>query len=152
VLPFKKYLQAPLISDGDEKRNMHPDRKLKILLAEDNEVNQLFIVKILSRKDWTVDTAGTGIEVLEMMKVNQYDLILMDIQMPEMDGMEAAKRIREKERNEGGHVVIIALTANATEHDKISCLQSGMDDYLPKPIRTQKLYDCINRNILQVDN
>lgn len=148
-LSFKVY--GPLSPSGasEEKRNIHSGRKLKILLAEDNEVNQMFMIKMLSRKDYIVDKADTGKRVLEMLEKSEYDIILMDIQMPEMDGMEAAKKIRSAERVTGGHVVIIALTANATEQDKLSCLESGMDDYLPKPVRSEKLFACIDRNIKQ---
>lgn len=119
------------------------DNKLCILVAEDSRVNQMVVSQYLEKKKWTVDIAENGREVLQKLEANTYDLILMDIQMPEMDGYEAAKLIREKEKGTGNHVPIIALTANATENDKIKCSECGMEDFLPKPIRSEKLYAAV---------
>jgi PAS domain S-box-containing protein len=119
------------------------EKKLTILIAEDSKVNQLVVAQFLKKKKWIADIAQNGKEVLEKLESNIYDLILMDIQMPEMDGYEATKLIRENEKNTGSHVPIIALTANATEEDKNKCLEYGMEDFLSKPIKSEKLYSCI---------
>lgn len=119
------------------------EKKLTILVAEDSRVNQLVITQFLNKKKWKTDIAENGKEVLQKLESNTYDLILMDIQMPEMDGYEATKFIREQEKITDKRIPIIALTANATEDDKKMCLKYGMDDFLSKPIRSEKLYSCI---------
>lgn len=123
------------------------NRAASILLAEDNKVNQLFMIKLLEKKNLKVDVAENGRKVLEKLKQSSYDLILMDIQMPEMDGYDAALAIRKEEELTGNHIAIIALTANATEEDRDKCLQTGMDDYLAKPVKSEKLYNCLSRYI-----
>jgi CheY-like chemotaxis protein len=116
---------------------------LKILVAEDSRVNQMLISQLLQKKNWTADIAENGKEAVNMLQGNHYDLILMDIQMPEMDGYEAVKVIREMEKSSDSHIPIIALTANATQEDKAKCQQCGMEDFLSKPIKSGKLYECI---------
>lgn len=119
------------------------DRLLNILVAEDSKINQMLISQLLQKKNWTVDIAENGKEVLSKLEDNNYNLILMDIQMPEMDGYEAARIIRLKEVFTATHIPIIALTANATQEDRNKCLQYGMDDFLSKPIKSDRLYECI---------
>jgi signal transduction histidine kinase/ligand-binding sensor domain-containing protein/DNA-binding response OmpR family regulator len=111
---------------------------LHLLVAEDNLINQQLILKILSMLGYESAMAENGAEVLEMLNQDQYDIILMDVQMPEMDGLEATKQIRNNEKRQP---VIIAMTANAMQGDKEECLQAGMDDYLTKPV---KLDDFVN--------
>ena len=113
--------------------------EISILLAEDNKVNQMLMTKMVGKIGWHMDIADNGKIVLEMLAEHGYDLVLMDIQMPVMDGFEAASAIREKEKYSGKHIPIIALTANAMKGDKEKCLEAGMDDYLSKPVRSENL-------------
>ena len=112
---------------------------LRILLAEDNTVNRLLAVRLLERRGHTVLPASNGLEALQVLEHEKVDAVFMDIQMPEMDGFEAARAIREREKASGGHIPIVALTAHAMAGDKDRCLDSGMDNYLSKPIRTEDL-------------
>jgi two-component system, sensor histidine kinase and response regulator len=113
--------------------------RLRVLLAEDNAVNQLVARRLLEGFGHTVTVAANGQKALEAWEKGEFDAILMDIQMPEMDGWEATQAIREKERSCGGHVPIIAMTAHAMKGDDERCFAAGMDDYLTKPIRTREL-------------
>ncbi|QDV47812.1 Signal transduction histidine-protein kinase BarA [Stieleria neptunia] len=119
-------------------------RPLNILLAEDNQVNQTLAIALLKKWGHTVTLASDGKEALEQYLSGSYELVLMDVQMPEMDGMEATRRIREAEREQGGHVPIIALTAHALAGDQEKCLAAGMDGYVSKPLRINELRDAIS--------
>jgi CheY-like chemotaxis protein len=118
--------------------------KLKILLAEDNFVNQQVAVRLLKRLGQDVTVAASGTEVLALLAGQRFDLVLMDVQMPDMDGFEATTRIREKE-NVHEHLPIIAMTAHAMKGDREHCLQAGMDDYVSKPIKAEELYSALAR-------
>jgi PAS domain S-box-containing protein len=118
-------------------------RRLNILLAEDNAVNQKLATKMLERMGHTVTVACNGREALEILNRANFDLILMDVQMPEMDGLDATRTLRELEKPKGAHVPVIALTAHAMERDKERCLEAGMDAYISKPITAQDLYETI---------
>jgi CheY-like chemotaxis protein len=120
-------------------------RRLRILLAEDNHVNQMVIIAMLRRASHTVDVAGNGIEAVEAVNTRPYDLVLMDIQMPEMDGVTATKAIRALDDAERASIRIIALTANAIKGDREKYLAAGMDDYVSKPVDQATLYDTIAR-------
>ena len=120
------------------------DRKLRILVAEDNSVNQLFIRMLLGKAGHFVDVAGDGAEAVEAVKKVSYDLILMDIQMPEMDGPTATKVIRQLE-GPVAHIPIIALTANAMLGQREEYLAAGMDDYVTKPIERPLLFAAMAR-------
>ena len=120
------------------------DRKLRILVAEDNSVNQLFIRMLLGKAGHFVDVAGDGAEAVEAVKKVSYDLILMDIQMPEMDGPTATKVIRQLE-GPVAHIPIIALTANAMLGQREEYLAAGMDDYVTKPIERPPLFAAMAR-------
>lgn len=120
---------------------------IKILLAEDNSVNQMFMQKLLEKNKLKVDIAENGKKVLEKFAENTYDLILMDIQMPEMDGCEATSAIRQIEINREKRTPIIALTANVTEDDRNRCIQCGMDDFLSKPVKFKNLMVCIKKHL-----
>jgi CheY-like chemotaxis protein/nitrogen-specific signal transduction histidine kinase len=122
-----------------------PQRRLRILLAEDNIVNQRLVVRLLERCGHTMIVASTGREVLAVLAHQPVDLVLMDVQMPDMDGLEATAMIREQERQHGGHLPIIALTAHAMKGDQERCIASGMDDYISKPINAQTLSAAIFR-------
>jgi two-component system sensor histidine kinase/response regulator len=124
---------------------MTPQRRLRILLAEDNIVNQRLVVRLLEKYGHTMIVASTGREVLAALAQQPIDLVLMDVQMPDMDGLEATAVIREQERQCGGHLPIIALTAHAMKGDQERCLASGMDDYISKPINAQTLSAAISR-------
>jgi len=112
-------------------------QKLNILLAEDNAVNRVLAQKLLQKQGHTVTSVNNGIEALQPWEENQsrqFDIILMDVQMPEMDGLRAAARIRERELGTGAHIPIIAVTAHAMKGDRERCLSTGMDGYIAKPI------------------
>ncbi|MDR0969322.1 MAG: response regulator [Lentimicrobiaceae bacterium] len=123
----------------DSKKNIH------ILLFEDNELNQKFAIAVINRLGHTVDLAENGLIGVEKYKKGSYDLILMDIQMPEMNGIEAAKAIREIENKEGKHTPIIAVTAFALDQDRRNCYEVGMDDFLTKPYKLNDLAEKIKR-------
>ena len=121
--------------------------KIRILLAEDNIINQKVALGILGKIGYRADVAGNGKEVLAAIEKTSYDLILMDVQMPEMDGFEATAAIRQKEREMGRHIPIIAMTAHAMKGDRELCLEKGMDDYVSKPIQAKDLSAAINRQL-----
>jgi two-component system sensor histidine kinase/response regulator len=106
-----------------------PGSSLKLLLAEDNAVNQRLAVRLLEKRGHRVVVAGNGLEALAALKKERFDLVFMDVQMPEMDGMEATAAIQEAEKRTGQHVVVIALTAHAMKGDRGKCLAAGMDTY-----------------------
>jgi len=116
---------------------------LRILLAEDNLVNQCLARKLLEKRGHTVVVAGNGREVLDLLDQNSFDLVLMDVQMPDMDGFDATAAIRAKEKHTGQHIPIIAMTAHAMKGDEERCLESGMDGYVAKPIRPAALFAAI---------
>ena len=112
---------------------------LRILLAEDNLVNQKIAMRVLQKRGHCVEVVNNGLEALDVLEERKFDLVLMDIQMPVMGGIEAVQLIREKERATGAHLPIIALTAHAMKEDRERCLKAGMDGYLSKPISAQEL-------------
>jgi len=116
---------------------------LRILLAEDNLVNQKMAQRILEKKGWLVSVVNNGQEVLDILVKQDFDLILMDAQMPVMDGLEATRKVREMESPQGKHIPIIALTARAMSGDRKKCLDAGMDGYVSKPIDRGQLYETI---------
>ena len=120
----------------------HKFREAHILVAEDNPTNMKLAVTLLSRAGYTVDAVENGKMVIEALKKIQYDLVFMDVQMPEMDGFEATRIIREME-GEGKHTPIIAMTAHAMKGDRERCLKAGMDDYVSKPIEPQEMFKAI---------
>jgi signal transduction histidine kinase/ActR/RegA family two-component response regulator len=122
-----------------------PPMGLRILLAEDNRVNRFLAVRLLEKAGYRVETASNGTAALDALERDAFDLALMDLQMPEMDGLAATARIRERERATGGHLPIIALTANAMVGDRERCLQAGMDGYVSKPIDITRLLEEIRR-------
>lgn len=123
-----------------KKRSLRLDTQLSkhlpmnILVAEDNLINQKLIGRVLEQLGYTFDLAENGLEVLDQLKQNTYHIILMDVQMPEMDGLDATRQIRHQ-FPEQDHPFIIAMTANAMQGDKERCLDAGMDDYLSKPAK-----------------
>jgi signal transduction histidine kinase/CheY-like chemotaxis protein/HPt (histidine-containing phosphotransfer) domain-containing protein len=124
-------------------------RRLRILLAEDNPVNQKLAVGILTKRGHLVRVAQNGREAVEACEAGSFDLVLMDVHMPEMGGFEATGMIRQRERIHGGHLPIVALTARAMTGDRDRCLEAGMDDYLTKPVKVKALLQIIDRLVLQ---
>ena len=118
-------------------------QSMRILLAEDNAVNQKLAVRMLEKRGHTVIVANNGKEALETLKKDHFDLILMDVHMPEMDGFETTATIRAHERGNGKHIPIVAMTALAIQGDKERCLEAGMDSYVSKPIKSKELYDVV---------
>ena len=121
-------------------------RRLKILLAEDNLVNQRVAVGLLSKRGHDVTVANNGLEALAALTGATFDLVLMDVQMPEMGGFEATAEIRRRERESGGHLPIIAMTAHAMAEDCDRCLAAGMDGYLSKPITPNVLFAMVEQH------
>jgi len=111
--------------------------------------NQKVIKRLLEKNGFEVEIAGDGLKAVEMVNQNSYDLVLMDMQMPEMDGIEATKKIRENEKNTWQHIPIIALTANAMTGDREKCEEAGMDGYASKPIDKKALFEEIRKNLVK---
>jgi CheY-like chemotaxis protein len=122
-------------------------KKLKVLLAEDNPINQKLAVRILEKNGHKVKVAGDGKQTISSWEKGTFDLILMDVQMPKMDGLEATRIIRSKEREKKSHTLVIAMTAHALKGDRERCLEAGMDDYIAKPLNPNDLIEIINKNI-----
>ena len=118
-------------------------QKLRILLAEDNPVNRELAVRLLEKRGHQVVVAHNGRQTIATLETQSFDLVLMDVQMPEMDGFQATAAIREKEKATGSHLRIIAMTAHAMKGDKERCLAAGMDGYVSKPINTEQLFETI---------
>ncbi|HEY9871500.1 MAG TPA: response regulator [Candidatus Obscuribacterales bacterium] len=118
-------------------------RSLKVLLAEDNPVNQVVIRNIVQKRGHHVDTVRNGQEVLQLLAQQTFDIVLMDVQMPDMDGFATTAAIREKERESGAHLPIVAITAHAMKGDEERCKKAGMDAYIPKPIDSAKLLEVM---------
>ncbi len=128
--------------DSTAADDQDPDfsiEKLRILLTEDNVINQRLAIGVLTKDGHEVTVACNGAEALEWLEKESFDVVLMDVQMPVMDGFEATKNIRERERLTGQHITIIAMTAHAMKGDREKCLDAGMDEYIPKPIRVSAL-------------
>ncbi len=125
-------------SDNGKERN----HVLRILLAEDNLVNQMVMLKMLNKLGYHADVAANGTEVLRSLELQPYDLILMDVQMPEMDGFEAARAIRKRWAS-ADQPKIIAITAYALKGDREKCLDAGMDDYISKPVKLEDLREIL---------
>jgi GAF domain-containing protein/DNA-binding response OmpR family regulator len=137
---------APQLARPKARTAMDADmaarRPLRILLAEDNVVNQKLALRLLQQMGYRADLASNGIEAIESIERQPYDVVLMDVQMPEMDGLEASRRINERWPN-GGRPRIVAMTANAMQGDREECLAAGMDDYITKPIRVDVLVEAL---------
>ncbi|MEW8052338.1 MAG: response regulator [Candidatus Thiodiazotropha sp.] len=129
----------------DPAPTFRPEKEARILVAEDNLVNQAVIDEMLQLFCCKVTLANNGREVLKLLSNNQYDMILMDIQMPELDGYETTQIIRKKEGKSKQHITIIALTANVMDGDQQKCLAAGMDDYIGKPVTHNKLQHILKK-------
>ena len=131
---------VPLVTRHTLRETQNQSR---ILLAEDNAVNQTLALRLLEKRGYVVCVAGDGRAAITALEKDSFDLVLMDIQMPGMDGFEATSAIREKEKRTGGHIPIIAMTAHALKGDRERCVAAGMDGYISKPIRTSELFSAI---------
>jgi len=129
------------------KNGQNASASLRILVAEDNAVNQKLIVRLLEKRGHSVQVVPNGRDAVEILEEREFDLVLMDMQMPVMDGFEATSEIRKREKPEGERLPIIALTAYAMKGDRERCLTAGMDGYLTKPIRGNELDEILNQYI-----
>ena len=146
-VPIKKH--TPLVT----RHTLHENkRRSRILLAEDNAVNQTLAIRLLEKRGYSVIVASNGRAAVEAFENNQFDVVLMDIQMPEMNGFEATAAIRAKEKLTGGHIPIIAMTAHALKGDQERCISAGMDGYVSKPIRTSELFSTIESMLANKDS
>lgn len=121
--------------------------RFNILVAEDNYINQKLISKLLSKKGYNSFVVEDGEKVLKALDEKKFDAVLMDIQMPIMDGYQTTSIIREREKESGNHVPIIGITAFAMESDRQKCFEIGMDDYLSKPFDKDDFYDIIEKHV-----
>ncbi len=144
VLQKQPPQNAPLVTKHTLREERH---RLRVLLAEDNVVNQKLAQRLLEKRGFEVTVVGDGRAAVEAAGTHAFDLVLMDIQMPEMDGLEATVAIRQKEGLTGAHLPIIAMTAHALKSDEVRCLSAGMDGYVSKPINTAALFATIERII-----
>lgn len=129
----------PMITRYSLREQIQKGKTLTVLLAEDNLVNQKLASRLLEKRNHTVTIVSNGKEALAALERNRYDLVLMDVQMPEMDGLEATTILREREQATGNHQPVVAMTALAMSGDRERCITAGMDGYLSKPIRPQEL-------------
>src|SRR6202040_3030941 len=118
---------------------------LRILVAEDNEFNAQLLEQLLARRGHQVRLANNGRMALSLAEEGAFDLLLLDVHMPELDGFQVIQAIRERERSAGGHLSVIALTARSRKEDRERCLAAGMDDFLAKPIQAADLWAAIDR-------
>jgi signal transduction histidine kinase/DNA-binding response OmpR family regulator len=142
VLNLSTQRKAPLVTRHTLRE---AGSRSRVLLVEDNLVNQTLAVRLLEKRGYIVSVAGDGRQALATLKKEEFEVVLMDVQMPEMDGFEATAAIRETERSTGKHIPIIAMTAHALKGDQDRCLSAGMDAYLSKPIRTIELFATIEK-------
>lgn len=144
VLGVKEQKGAiPLITRYSLHDAREPSSSLRVLLVEDNPVNQRLASRLLEERGHSVVVAANGLEALEALEKENFDLVFMDVQMPVMDGFETTAAIRKKERARGVRLPIVALTAHAMKGDREKCLAGGMDGYLTKPIRPQELNEIL---------
>jgi CheY-like chemotaxis protein len=137
----------PLVTRYSLHDARDPHDVLSILVAEDNPVNQRLAARMLEKRGHRVTLAGHGQEALDALAREAFDFVLMDVQMPEMDGLTATSLLRQREQGSSKHQVVIALTAHALKGDEERCLAAGMDGYLSKPIRPQELDEILSRRL-----
>ncbi len=143
--PHAESASMPLITLHTLRESPNAAAILSILVAEDNAVNQKLIARLLEKRGHVVKVVANGLEAVKALEQETYDLVLMDLQMPELDGFEATHQIRRREKQSGLHAPIIALTAHAMKGDRERCLEAGMDGYLAKPIRANELDDVLEK-------
>jgi signal transduction histidine kinase/CheY-like chemotaxis protein len=138
---FVKTIETKKVIDTKTLSERFP---MKILIVEDHAINQRLVMFLLKKAGYQADAVGNGLEAVEAVQRQSYDLVFMDVQMPELDGLEATKRI-VKEMPNGKRPVIVAMTANAMQEDKTECLEAGMDDYITKPLKEGIVYEMIEK-------
>ncbi len=141
---------APVAGKSQIDPGMAERHPLRILLAEDNVVNQKLALRLLQRIGYRADVASNGLEAVESVQRQVYDVVLMDVQMPELDGLDATRRICALQ-GPGARPHIIAMTANAMQGDREMCLAAGMDDYVTKPIRVDQFVKALNNAVTRKD-
>ena len=148
-MPFRLPWQNPRINPVNYPLHRHTtpmSKAVRILLAEDNAVNRQVVIRLLEKRGHVITVATDGAQAVAMTRKSSFDLVLMDIQMPGMDGYEATAVIRKDEESTGKHLPIIAMTAHAMEGDRQKCLAAGMDDFVAKPIRVDELVKIIENH------
>jgi CheY-like chemotaxis protein len=135
----------PMITPYSLNDGGDPKKSLRILLAEDNPINQKLAIRMLEKRGHHVAVASNGTQALSALEIGSYDLVLMDVQMPEMDGLEATMLLRKREELTGHHQAVVAMTALVMKGDRERCISAGMDGYLSKPIRPQELDEVLDR-------
>ena len=139
------------LEEADAARALAPAPRrtrggLHLLIAEDNHVNRELVVQVLKKDGYSIEVAASGQKALELLQApSRFDIVLMDVRMPELSGIEVTRGIRERERSTQAHIPIIALTAHSMNEDRLRCFEAGMDDYISKPIRPDELVDTIER-------
>jgi CheY-like chemotaxis protein len=150
VLAQKDHIgAAPMITERILQDHPDPRKTLHILLAEDNLVNQKLATRLLEKRGHRVVLAVNGRRALSALEKTAYDLVLMDVQMPEMDGLEATQKLREREKSTGKHQPVVAMTALVMKGDRERCIAAGMDGYLSKPIRPQDLDEVLDAYVVR---
>jgi two-component system, sensor histidine kinase len=150
AIPFETtvpHIVKPVKTEEAPQTTTEATKKANILVAEDNIVNQRLVKELLLRKNFSVTIVENGLKIFDILEQSNFDIILMDIQMPVMDGLEATAIIREIEKGTGKHIPIIGITAYAVKADKEKCLGAGMDDYLAKPFIKEEFYNMIEKYI-----
>jgi len=151
--PVRAHDRRGVREDSTERDQTTASRRsLRVLLAEDNKVNQNVAARMVKKQGHTVEVADNGKAALAALEKGQFDLILMDIQMPEMDGFEATEAIRVKEQTSGEHIPIVAMTAHAMKGDRERCLRAGMDAYASKPIDRDELFQTFDALIVDISD
>jgi CheY-like chemotaxis protein len=154
TLPLRRAAEGIPVSDAAlriQKLSQSPEgpnlAEANILLVEDNPINQKIVLISLRSRVKNIDTAVNGKEALDLFGKSNYDIILMDVQLPVMDGITAVRKIRELESSTSRHTPVLAITANAMIGDKEKCLAAGMDDYLSKPFNSSQMISMIERHL-----
>lgn len=148
-IPFRvsEKFAKEIITSTEQEEKIREKEKVAILVAEDNLVNQRIVRELLERKNFEVKIVDDGLKVFDVMEETEFDLILMDIQMPKMDGLEATSIIREMEKKTNKHIPIIGITAYTVSADREKCIKAGMDDYITKPFVKEEFYNVILKHI-----
>tara|TARA_Y100001935_G_scaffold93147_1_gene77418 strand:+ start:32520 stop:32957 length:438 start_codon:yes stop_codon:yes gene_type:complete len=123
----------------------------QILVVEDNRINRKVVEKTLNKAGFKCDLASNGLEALEILHHKEYDIIFMDVHMPEMDGMEATREIRSKHGTHNAQIPIIAFTASVLDHEKELCIEAGMNDFIPKPVELHRLIETLSNWVQKVE-